>query len=149
MSESQKKEEILKLAAELDKDLEKKDIPKLMSYFSEDCEIELLGIKMKSHIGVRKWLEWFFELFETIQFEPIVIMVEGDIFFEEFLIHGISKNQKKISVKISEVLEYKNYKIKSLRLYLDRLLFADAALTGVLSKRIVNLIKRKSLVGLI
>ncbi len=149
MSNSQNKEKILKLAADLDKDLEKKDIDKVMTYFSEDCEIEILGITMKAYSGAKKWLEWFFELFETVQFEPIVIMVEDNIFFEEFLIHGVSKNQSNINVKVSEVLEYKNYKIKSLRLYLDRLLFADIALTGFLSKRIVNLIKRRSLVGLI
>ena len=146
--EIQIKEKILQLAADLDKDLEKKEISKVVSYFSEDCQIELLGIILQSHSGVKKWLEWFFKLFETIKFEPIVIIVEDNVFFEEFFIHGTTNNNKKLTVKVSEVLVYENYKIKSLRLYLDRLLFAEAALTGFLSKKIVNLMLKKSLEGL-
>jgi len=149
MLESQKKEKILQLAADLDNDLEKKDIDKLMSYFSEDCEIEMLGIRLKTHSGVKKWLEWFFSSFKSINFKPIVIMVENDTFFEEFFIQGITTNNTELNIKVSEVLVYENYKIKSLRLYLDRLLFADAAITGFFGKKIVNLIKKKSLEGLL
>jgi hypothetical protein len=149
MTESQNKDIILKLAADLDDDLEKRDINKLVSYFSKDCEIEILGLTLKTHSGVRKWLEWFFSTLKLIKFEPIVIMVENDTFFEEFFIHGITNNEAELSVKVSEVLIYENYKIKSLRLYLDRLMFADAAITGFLGKRIVNIIKKKSLEGLI
>jgi ketosteroid isomerase-like protein len=145
----QEKSKILKLAADLDDDLEKKDIKKLITYFSEDCEIELLGITLKRHVGVRKWLEWFFKLFKDIVFEPIVIIVENNIFFEEFYIHGTTLDDEKLSVKVSEVLEYKDYKIKSLRLYLDRLLFSDALQVGALSRKIVKLVKQKSLEGLI
>jgi hypothetical protein len=145
MIEPQNKDKIIQLAAELDDDLEKKDINKLISYFSEDCEIELLGITLKNHQGVKKWLEWFFSSFKSIKFEPIVIMVENDIFFEEFVIQGITNNGNELNVKVSEVLIYENYKIKSLRLYLDRLLFADAAITGFIGKKIVNMIKKKSL----
>jgi ketosteroid isomerase-like protein len=144
ISTTQNKDKILQLAADLDDDLEKKDINKLLGYFSEDCEIELLGLTLRSHSGVKKWLEWFFRYFESIKFEPIVILVDNDTFFEEFFIHGITLNHKKLSVKVSEVLIYENYKIKSLRLYLDRLMFAEAAITGLLSKKIVNLIKKKS-----
>ena len=146
---SHEKEEILNLAADLDNDLEKKDIKKLISYFSDDCEIELLGITLIGHVGLKKWLEWFFKLFKKIIFEPIVIMVENNIFFEEFYLHGTTLDDKKLSVKVSEVLEYEDYKIKSLRLYLDRLLFSDALQVGVLSSKIVKLVKQKSLEGLI
>ncbi len=145
----QDKDTILHLAADLDNDLEKKDITKLLYYFSEDCEIELLGLTLKSHSGVKKWLKWFFQFFESIKFEPIVIIADNNTFFEEFFIHGITKNNDKLNIKVSEVLIYENYKIKSLRLYFDRLLFADAAITGFLSKKIVNLIKKKSIEGLV
>jgi hypothetical protein len=148
LSENQEKEKILQLAKDLDNNLEKKDINKLIPYFSKDCEIEFLGLKLKNHSGLKKWLNWFFNLIPTIKFEPIVIMVEGNIFFEEFFIHTTTKNNKELSVKIAEVLEYENYKVKSLRLYLDRLLFADVALNGFLSRKIVKLIKNKSLEGL-
>jgi ketosteroid isomerase-like protein len=144
----QNKDKIMQLAADLDKDLEKKDISKLLDYFTKDCTIEILGQTLQSHSGVKKWLEWFFGLFKEIHFEPIVIIVEDNIFFEEFFIHGTTRNGNDMSVKVSEVLEYENYKVKSLRLYLDRLLFADAALTGFLSKKVINLIIKKSLEGL-
>jgi hypothetical protein len=149
MENIQNKEKILKLASDLDNDLEKMDIEALVPYFADDCEIELLGISLYGISGVKKWLIWFFESFNSIKFEPIVIMVEGSVFFEEFFIHGVTNNNKKLTGKIAEVLEYENFKIKSLRLYFDRLDFADASITGFLEKKIVKLIKNKSLKGLI
>ena len=149
MTNLQSKERILKLASDLDQDLEKMDIEALIPYFDENCEIELLGLSLKGIPGLKKWLKWFFESFSSIKFEPIVIMVEWNVFFEEFFIHGITNYQKKITGKIAEVLVYENYKIKSLRLYFDRLNFADASITGFLEKKIVKLIKSKSLKGLI
>jgi hypothetical protein len=88
-------------------------------------------------------------LFDTIKFEPIVIIVENNIFFEEFIIHVSFQQEKKLSIKVAEVLEYQNSKIKSLRLYLDRLEFADVIATGFLSKQIIKVIQKKSLEGLI
>ena len=149
LTEYQNKDKILKLASDLDNDLELQDVEKLLPYFSEDCEVEMLGIKMQGISSLRKCLIWFFNIFETIKFQPIVIIVENNIFFEEFYIHVSFKNGKQLSVKLAEVLEYENYKIKSLRLYLDRLEFADVALGGFLSKKLVKLIKKKSLKDLI
>ena len=82
--EQQDKNKILKLASDLDNDLELQDIERLVPYFSGDCEIEMLGIKLKGKSGLKKWLNWFFAMFESIKFEPIVILVENNIFFEEF-----------------------------------------------------------------
>jgi hypothetical protein len=149
LTEYQNKDKILKLASDLDNDLELKNVEKIIPYFSEDCEIEMLGITAKGVSGLRKWLIWFFNMYETIKFEPIVIIVENNIFFEEFYIHVSFKKGKQLSVKVAEVLEYENYKIKSLRLYLDRLEFAEAALEGFISKKLVKLIKKRSLEGLI
>ena len=149
MNEYQDKDKILKLAEDLDYDLELQDVDKLIPYFTEDCEIEIFGIKMKGKHELKIWLNWIFNLFDIIKFEPIVIMVENNIFFEEFIIQVSFKQGKKLSVKVAEVLEYFDYKIKSLRLYLDRLEFADVFTAGSLSKKIVKLIKKKSLEGLI
>jgi hypothetical protein len=149
MNEYQNKEKILKLAEELDKDLELQDVDKLIPYFAEDYEIELFGLKLTGKENLKKWLLWFFNLFETIKFEPIVIIVENNIFFEEFIIHGTFGQGKKLSVKVAEVLVYENYKIKSLRLYFDRLEFADILATGLISRKIVDIIKKKSLKGLV
>lgn len=149
MIEYQDKNKILKLAADLDNDLEKQDVVKLIPYFSEDCEILIFGLKLKGIANLKQWLNWFFDLFDTIKFEPIVIMVENNIFFEEFIIQATFQHGKKLSVKLTEVLEYENYKIKSLRLYLDRLEFAEVFTKGFLSKKLVKLIKKKSIKGIV
>ncbi|MFX1329595.1 MAG: hypothetical protein ACFE91_15820 [Promethearchaeota archaeon] len=76
-------------------------------------------------------------------------MVEDNIFFEEFIIHVTFYQNKKLNVKMVEVLEYRDYKIKSLRLYLDRLEFADLLTKGYISKKLVKLIKKRSLRDLV
>jgi len=146
--ENQDKNKILKLASDLDNDLELKNENKLISYFTDDCKIEMLGIKLEGRNELKKWLNWFFQMFEIIRFEPIVIMVENNTFFEEFFIRGTLKNGKSTNVKVAEVLEYQNYKIRSLRLYLDRLEFGSI-IDGFFSKKLINFIKKRSLKGLI
>ncbi|MFX1389081.1 MAG: nuclear transport factor 2 family protein [Promethearchaeota archaeon] len=149
MNEYQNKEKIIKLAEQLDIDLELQDIDRLIPYFSEDCEIEIFGLKIKGKQNLKKWLNWFFEMFDTIKFEPITIMVDNYIFFEEFYIEVSFQEGKRLRVKVAEVLEYQNYKITCLRLYFDRLEFADVIANGFLSKKIIKAIKKRSLKGLI
>ncbi len=149
MNEDQIKNKILKLAEELDNDLELQDIDKLIPYFSQDCEIEIFGLKIKGKEKLKDWLNWFFTLFDTIKFEPIVIMVEKNIFFEEFIIHVSFNQGKELSVKVAEVLDYQNYKIKSLRLYIDRLEFSDVIATGFFSKKLIKLIQKRSIRDLV
>jgi hypothetical protein len=149
MNDSQYDVKIKKLAEEFDNNLELQETDKLVPYFSEDCEIEIFGIKIKGKQNLKKWLNWLFNLFDTIKFKPIVIMVENNIFFEEFFISVSFNGGKQLKVKVAEVLEYQNYKIKSLRLYFDRLEFADLFANGFISKKVVNTIKKKSLKGLI
>lgn len=149
MNEIQNKDKIIKLAEDLDNDLELQDVNKMITYFSENCEIEIFGLKMKGKTDLKKWLNWFFNLFDTIKFDPIIIMVDNNIFFEEFIIHVTFNKGEKLSVKVAEVLEYQNYKVKSLRLYLDRLEFSKVFATGFLSKKIVKIIKDRSLKDLI
>lgn len=71
----------------MDDDLETQDVNEIVKYFSEDCEVELFGVTLKGIPGIKKWLYWFFGIFNSIRFEPIVILVNGNIFFEEFFIH--------------------------------------------------------------
>jgi hypothetical protein len=143
-------ERILELASNLDDDLESQDVNKVLKYFSKNCEVELFGITLNGISGIKNWLDWFFGMFNSIEFEPIVILVRGNIFFEEFFIH-LTYGDKNVSldIKIAEVLEYKNYKIKSLRLYFDRLQFSDVIADNFIEKKILNFIKKKSMEDLI
>jgi hypothetical protein len=76
-------------------------------------------------------------------------MVSNGIFFEEFKVTGTLSNGKIVESKQSEVLVYENYKIRSLRLYFDRLDFADLVVNDFLSKRIVRMLKSRFLKGLV
>ena len=149
ISENQEKNKILQLAADLDNDLESQDVERVLNYFSEDCQIELLDITLEGISGVKRWLNWFLNMFETIRFEAINIIVKDDVFFEEFFIYVSLKNGKRMNAKMAEVLVYKNYKIRSLRLYFDRLVFAEAAIDSYIAKKLINLIKKRSSEGLV
>jgi len=132
----------------LDDSLEKKDFESIISCFSDDCRIELLGKSLHGKDGVEKWLNWMFDAIEKVQLTPVVIMVEGDVFFEEFKVDGTTKNGSAITSKQSEVLVYEDYKVKELRLYFDRLDFADAIADKWPSKQIVRRIVEISTKGL-
>lgn len=142
-------EKIKKVAMDLDNALEAKDLEFFKSCFADDCEIELIGVTLKGISGVEKWWNYTFSFVESFTLEPVVIMVKGDVFFEEFIVTAQLTDGSIVKSKWAEVLIYENYKIKSLRLYFDRLDFANAISGGFLSKKIIDLIIKKSLKGLI
>ena len=142
-------DKIKKVAMDLDNALEVKDFEFLKSCFADDCEIELIGVKLKGISGVEKCLKYIFNYVVKFELKPVVIMVENDIFFEEFIVIAQLTDGSTVESKWAEVLVYENYKIKSLRLYFDRLDFAKAIADGFLSKKIINLIIKKSLKGLL
>jgi ketosteroid isomerase-like protein len=148
MENRQSPEKIRKVAADLDKAVENKDTEKILSSFADDGEIELLGQRLVGKEGVKQWIDWLYKHLDEVKFEPIIIMVEGNTFFEEFIVKARLHNGIEIKSKQAEVLLYENYKIKSLRLYFDRLDFAEVVTRGPVSKAIVNQIIKKSLAGL-
>lgn len=136
-------------AKKLDDALERKDIEFVVSCFSEECELELLGVHLRGREGVRKWLTWLYKDVPTIEFEPVTIMVDKNVFFEEFIVHGTLRHGETVQSKQAEVLLYDdNCKVKSLRLYFDRLDFADTVAHDFVSKGIVRKIINLSLKGL-
>ena len=141
-------DEIRKLAAELDNAIESRNAEAVISSFSEDCEIEFLGIKLTGKEGVRKWLHWVYGHLAQIKFEPVTIMVDRNTFFEEFVLKGKLHDGSEVRSRQAEVLVYKNHRVKSLRLYFDRLDFAGSVTRGFISKAVVRHMVRKSLGGL-
>ena len=53
-------EEIRGVAMALDKALASKDLRALIEKFTDDCEIELLSVKLLGKEGVRKWFNWIY-----------------------------------------------------------------------------------------
>ena len=150
MEQNLSPEKIRKLAKALDDAIENRKTEEVMSYFAETCEIELLGVKLTGKEGLRKAIRWIFRYLKEITLSPITIMIEGNTFFEEFFVRTKIKEDKEIQVKQTEVLVYDDeYKVKSLRLYFDRLELAAAYTSNPIEKMMIDRLSKASLKGLI
>jgi ketosteroid isomerase-like protein len=141
-------EEIRNVAMALDNAIENKRLDAVQSCFADDCEIELLRHSLYGKAGVEKWFDWLFKNIRQIKFQPVVIISEGNVLFEEFIIRARLHSGPEVKSKQSEVLVFENDKIKSLRIYFDRLDFVDTVAKDPVSKAVVNRIIKKSLDGL-
>lgn len=145
MERFQDPEKIKEVAKELDDSMERKDVEKVLTFFSDQCSIDMLDMTLTGKEGVRRWLEWLFSTIDEINFEPVTIMVDGNIFFEEFILKGTLKNGVKVESKQSEVLEYRDYKVENLRLYFDRLDFAEVIGDGPIKRKLIKMVRNTSL----
>ena len=142
-------EEIRRYASALDDAIEQQDIDGIVSCFSDDCEIELLGTKLTGKEGLRKAVDWMYGRFKDIVLVPVTIMVEGNTFFEEFVMKAKVKGNKDIELRQAEVLVYDDdYRVRSLRLYFDGLELAEAFASSVMEKIVVRQVRKGSLKGL-
>jgi len=132
-------EKIRKHANALDDAIESRNNEEIISYFSDNCEIELPGIKLTGKEGLRKAIAWIYQYLKEIVLIPITIMVDGNTFFEEFIVRAKIEESKEIQVKQTEVLVYDDeYKVKSLRLYFDRLELAAAYASNPVEKIMIS-----------
>ena len=137
-------------AKTLDDEIEKGNIIDIMPFFSNECKIELFGIELQGKKGLNRALEWMNNHLSNIKLTPVVIMVENGTFFEEFIVDAKVANGNKIQMKQAEVLEYgENYKVKSIRLYFDRLELARAFSTSFIDRILINRVNKTSLKGLL
>lgn len=142
-------DKIRELAKALDDAIESRKTEEVISYFSETCEIELLGIKLTGKEGLRKAINWIYRYLKEITLVPITIMIEGNIFFEEFTVKARVRGEE-IQVKQAEVLVYDGeYKVKSLHLYFDRLELAAAYTSNPIEKMMIDRLRKASLKGLL
>lgn len=145
----QSPDEIRKVAMDFDNAIEGKNVEVALSSFADDCEIELLGVKLTGREGARKWIGWLYKNLAEVKFVPVTVMVDGSTFFEEFILEGTLHNGVEVRSKQAEVLIYEKLRIKSLRLYFDRLDFADLVAKGPISGAISRRLVRTSLKGLV
>ncbi len=139
---------IRKMALALDNAIENKNIDGILACFANDCEIELLRQLLIGKEGVRKWVDWLYKNCRQIKLQPIIIIVKGNILFEEFIVRARLHSGIEVKSRQAEVVVYADDKIKSLRLYFDRLDFAESVAKDPISKAAVNRIIKKSLEGL-
>jgi len=141
-------EEIRNVAMALDNAIENKRLDAVLLCFADDCEIELLRNSLFGKAGVEKWFDWLFKNIRQIKFQPVLTMAEGNILFEEYIMRARLHSGPEVKSKQSEVLVFENDRIKSLRIYFDRLDFADTVAKDPVSKAVLNRIIKKSLEGL-
>ena len=148
MATQRSSDEIRRAAKRLDDALEERDVETVLSCFTDDCEVEFGGVTLHGKDGLREGLEWLYDRLGTIRFEPVTILIEGNTFFEEFVMKTWKKPGAELQFSAAEVLTYEDGRIKSLRLYLDRLALAKALAKGVVEKWIVRKVANVSLRGL-
>jgi ketosteroid isomerase-like protein len=148
VNREQRQKQIREYAKSFDDAIERRDMKEVVSYFCDDSEIELLGIKITGKEGLRKAFDWIYKYLKEIILVPITIMVDDNVFFEEFRVKAKVKGGKELRVKQSEVLVWEDDKIKSLRLYFDRLELADAFISNFLERIMVKQLIKESLKGL-
>ncbi|MFQ5968752.1 MAG: nuclear transport factor 2 family protein, partial [Acidimicrobiia bacterium] len=117
---------IRQAASKLDEALEAGDLDRVVACFADDCSVELLGVRLRGHEGVRRWLGWVFAHVERIEFTPRVISVDDDTFIEEFAVTGILANGRRLESQWAEILTYRDDLVTSLRLYFNPIDFAPA-----------------------
>ena len=139
---------IKEAAMAFDKALEDKDIKKVIESFTDDCEIELLNTKLQGKQGAKKWYKWLYTHITKLKLIPATIMVENNVFFEEFKVKATFPDGKEAQSKQAEVLVFEGQKIKSLRIYFDRLDFSSSIAKDIISKTIIKQLVKKSLEGL-
>ena len=148
MKDVHSSEEIRTVAMAFDKALENKDLQAVVERFADDCEIELLNVKLFGKEGVKKWFTWLYKHVADLKLLPVTIMVDGNTFFEEFTVEATFHDGETARSNQAEVLVFENLKIKSLRMYFDRLDFSSSVAKDVISKTIVKQLIKKSLEGL-
>ena len=141
-------EAILKAALNLDKAIENKNIESVISKFTNDCEIEMLGVKLTGKDGVKKWMEWQFRHIEKVEFTPITKTISGNTFVEEYIATAKLRGGEEIQSRQAVVLQFKDHLTKSLHLYFDRLDFANSVFRNVIGKTLVRELIKKSIEGL-
>jgi ketosteroid isomerase-like protein len=113
-------------ASILDEALEAGDLDRVVACFTPDCAVELLGVRLVGHEGVRRWLDWIFSHVEGVEFSPRLIRVDGDAFIEEFEVTASLAGGRRLQSQWAEVLTYRNDLVASLRLYFNPIDFAPA-----------------------
>ena len=120
------------------------NLDRVVACFAEDCTVELLGVRLHGHEGVRRWLDWVFAHVERIEFSPRVISIHGGVFIEEFGVTGTLASGRRLESQWAEMLTYRDDLVTSLRLYFNPIDFAPAlgVVGRVVSPAAVRLARR-------
>lgn len=148
MTEHESNTDIREIAKQLDSAVERRDLSAVVDLFSDDCEVTLFGIELTGQDAVKRAFQSVYDRLEDVRFEPITIMTDDSTLFEEFRMHATSPKGESVSIDAAEVLNFNENKIIGMRLYLDRLQLAGVIAEGILERKLLEAIERKSREGL-
>lgn len=140
--------DIRELALRFDRAIERRDSAAVLSAFHEDCTITLPGIELTGREGAERWVAWLFSELREICFEPVIVMTRDDTLFEEFIVRARTAGGRTLESRQAEVLVFQDGKVKSLRLYFDRLDVAQALSPGFFSRMAISHIGKQFSRGL-
>jgi ketosteroid isomerase-like protein len=76
------------LAKALDDAIEDDDLEGVLSFFSDNCETELMGLRLEGKQGLRRTLDWMYKHVSNIILSPITIIIDKGVFSKEFLVRA-------------------------------------------------------------
>ena len=146
---AQDPDRIREVAMRLDDTLEVMDKEKVLEFFTDDCEIKFLGKTLRGKDGVIKWLDWMeAKGMSAMKLTPVNIQVIGDTFLEEFKAKAVLADGTEIEAEQCEVLVYEDYKVKSLRLYFDRVQYAPMITRSCIQRGVIKRLDKMTFEGL-
>lgn len=148
MNDFEANADISRIADQLDRAVERRDLDAVVDLFSDDCVVTLFGIKLSGKEALKRAFQSVYDRLEDVRFETITIMSDDSTLFEEFRLHATSPKGESVSIDAVEVLEFRGSKVIGMRLYLDRLQLASVVAEGVLERKLLEAIERKSRDGI-
>jgi ketosteroid isomerase-like protein len=141
-------DEIREVAASLDNALMHRNVEGVVECFTDDCEISLLNLTLHGEDGVRRWFNWLYSHVAEMKLIPVTVIIDNNVYFEEYEVEARLHNGGEAYSSQAEVLVFRGSRIKSLRMYFDRLDFSASVAKGIISKTIINQLIKRSVEGL-
>lgn len=140
-------EKMRQIAMELDEAIMNRNAEDALSFFHDDCQIEMFGLRLEGSEGARRWIHWLLNELNAMEFIPITIMVQGNSLFEEFTLKAELFDGERLETREAVVLSFRDEKVSGLHLYMDRLEIAEH-LRSRFIRFIVGVVERLSTSGL-
>ena len=143
------KEELINMMREFIDALNKKDLEKSLSFFTEDADWVNPNGEFKGKEELKKYLKWGFEISpdQKIIESGVKIIAEEDKAVYEHILEG-SFEETKYKVLALCIYEFKGDKFQHLRTTYDRLSMAKQLAKGPVAKTAVNSIINRMEKGL-
>jgi ketosteroid isomerase-like protein len=141
-------EERCKIVDEIDRAVQRRDVDAVLKHVADDCVVELVGVRLTGKAGVRRWINWLYRTASTLSFSCDTMSLNGSTVWKEYDVHAKLRNGNSVRAKQVALTEFRGDKVQSIRVYFDRLAYAEGLADDFVSRRIVREMVDRSLEGL-